>query len=202
MSHVDDLSLTVNFSNSCQTMPTPYPHPRLSQLSQTHQVLLFFFFLSWRMSINCLEKSNSKGLQTADKAASPQIFFTEYNTLLFLAFMQISTSMHTYMYLDIQIYSQQINYSFLKLAIRQKKKKDDMFSYKKWPHYSAAVITNDNILLSISIALSIHHVLVVWQQLSVHPCFFLLVFSKVGNHLIVITLNFLCSPRACGTSHS
>lgn len=116
--------------------------------------------------------------------------------------MQISTSMHTYMYLDIQIYSQQINYSFLKLAVRQKKKKDDMFSYKKWPHYSAAVITNDNILLSISIALSIHHVLVVWQQLSVHPCFFLLVFSKVGNHLIVITLNFLCSPRACGTSHS
>lgn len=96
--------------------------------------------------------------------------------------MQISTRTYACTYSGTQIHSQQITYSFLKVAVRQKKKKDDMFSYKKWSHYTAAVITNDNILLSISIALSIHHGLVFWQQLSVHPCFFLLVFSNAGNH--------------------
>lgn len=98
--------------------------------------------------------------------------------------MQISTCTYACTYSGTQIHSQQITYSFLKVAMRQKKNQDDMFSYKKWPRYTAAVITNDNILLSISIALSIHHGLVFWQQLSVHQCFFLLVFSNAGNHYV------------------
>jgi len=71
--------------------------------------------------------------------------------------MQISTCPYACTQSGIEIDSQQISYSLLKVAMRQKKKKDDMFSYKKWPHCTAAVITNDYVLLSISTALSIHH---------------------------------------------
>lgn len=106
--------------------------------------------------------------------------------------MQISTCTYACTYSGTQICSQQTSYSFLKVAVRQKKKKDDIFSYKKWPHYSAAVTTNDNILLSISIALSIHHGLVVWQQLSVHPWFFLLVCSSAGKHYAFNPDRFNC----------
>lgn len=95
-------------------------------------------------------------------------------------------------YSGTQTCSQQTSYSFLKVAVRQKKKKYDIFNYKKWPHYSAAVITNDNILLSISIALSIHHGLVLQQQLSVHPCFFLLVFSSAGKYYAFNPDHFNC----------
>lgn len=182
MSHLDDFSLTENFSKSCQTIPTPYPHPRLSQ----HRVLLYSGIgggcVLKNMFINCLEQLNSKGLQTADKAASPYISYIKYKRLLLLSFMQISTCTYACTCSGTEIHSQQITYSFLKVAVRQKKKKDDMFSDKKWPHYTAAVVTNDNILLRISIALSIHHGLLFWQQLSVHQCFFLLVFSNAGNH--------------------
>lgn len=96
--------------------------------------------------------------------------------------MQITTCTYARTYSGTQILSQQISYSSLKAATRQKKEKDAMCSYKNWPHYSAAVITNDNILLNISIALSIHHGLVFWQQLSVPLCFLLLAFSSAGNH--------------------
>lgn len=204
MGHVDDFSLIENFSKSCQTIPTPYPYPRLSQ----HSVLLYSgigasFYILENMFINCLEQANSKGLQTADKAASPYISYIKYKRLPLLSFMQISTCTYACTYSGTQIHSQRITYSFLKVAVRQKKKKGDMFSYKKGPCYTAAVITNDNILLSISIALSIHHGLVFWQHLSVHNVFscWCSPMQETTMPLILNTLSVLWSPGACGIGH-
>lgn len=121
------------------------------------------------------------------------------STAFFHANQYLYLHIHELVRTQTQIHSQQISYSFLKVA---RILKNDIFSYKKWPHYTMAVITNDNILLSISIALSICHGPVFWQQLSVHPfldgicrC------SKTTMPLILNTLSVLWSLQACGSGH-
>lgn len=166
----------------------------------------FGLFVLWKnMFTHWLEQPNSRRLQTADKAACPFIAYIKYKRLPLHSFMQISTCTYTYTNLYVHRHRFTASRSGIassKLQWGKRILKNDIFSYKKWPHYTVAVITNDNILLSISIALSIHHGPMFWQQLSVHPfldgicrC------SKTTVPLILNTLSIVWSLQACGSGH-
>lgn len=68
-----------------------------------------FFFVLENMFINCLEWTNSKGFQTADKATSTYISYIKYKRLPLLSFMQISTCSYAFTYSGTEIHSQQIS---------------------------------------------------------------------------------------------